>query len=363
MCGNNSSKNPIHPVDRIWLRLRRPFRYPQAGHACTWERYDADRAGCTLCGQLHKCSGSMVECKCPLSETDEGGHVCLITGLCISEVRASGSEFVSHVSYEQATQTSSCSETDGVHDRVLSTIQSFLSSPSTSACRRQEQLKSSLRVKQVFWRVLKQRKRDHPYRLPCLCSVVAEVAHAEQMQQFQGKSALSGDCDLATLMNRVVHTCSANVAAAILQIHRLGFRKISQGGKFHSMVLGMLYMCRTGLHVGNLFHLPAVRDVHYLLPSKTYLNSLGISNKVICYTENEIKSCIRAYVESSNNINSSSNSSSSSNSGNSNSSSNSSNSNCSYSSNSCVASKRALAALMFPSFSSFVCSSPPILSS
>ena len=246
----------------------------------------------------------MVGCDCPLVETDEGGHVCLITGLCISEVRASSCEFVSHVAYEQPQQR--CSEGDGVHDRVLSIITNFLNAPTTSSCRRQEQQKSSLRVRQVFWRVLKQRKRDHPYALPCLCSVVAEVAHSEQMQQFQGKTLLEELPYYKVLMGKVVHMCAANIASAILQIHRLGFRKICQGGKFHSMVVGMLYMSRTGLHVGNLFRLPAVRDVHELLPSETYLNALGISNKVICDTENEIKSCIRAFTDSglgSNNIN------------------------------------------------------------
>ena len=37
---------------QVWLRLLYPFRYPQPGlpdgartrHACSWERYDADRA-------------------------------------------------------------------------------------------------------------------------------------------------------------------------------------------------------------------------------------------------------------------------------------------------------------------------------
>jgi hypothetical protein len=301
---SNKNHPSVHPVDRIWLRLRRPFRYPRAGHACSWERYDADRAGCTLCGQLHRCSGSMVGCECPLADSDEGGHVCLITGLCISEVRASCCEFVSHVSYEQPQEPSSTSEVDGMHDRVLSVVKSFLNSPSTIACRRQEQHKSSLRIKQVIWRVLRQKKREHPYRLPCLCSVVAEVAHAEQMQQFQGKSLVEVGC----IMNRVVHTCAANIAAGMLQIHRLGFRKICQGGKFQSMVVGMLYMSRTGLHVGNLFRLPAVHDVHELLPSETYLNSLGISNKVICDTENELKSCIRAFTDATNENNGNSNS-------------------------------------------------------
>ena len=284
---------PAHPIDRIWQRLRRPFRYPQAGHACAWERFDADRAGCTLCGKLHHCSGSRVGCTCPLVETDEGGHVCLITGLEVSEVRATCNEYVSHVSYEQPHTPSG--EGDGVHDRVASIVQTFLTAPSTASCRKQEREKGCARIRQVFWRVLKQRKRDRPYELPCLCSVVAEVAHAEQMQQFQGKTLAEGS--YRRLLGRAVHACSVNIASGILQIHRLGCKKICQGAKFHSMVVGMLYMSRTGLHVGSLFRLPAVRDIHELLPSETYLNSLGISNKVICDTENEIKSCIRAFSD------------------------------------------------------------------
>ena len=346
---------PPHPIDRIWLRLRRPFRYPQAGHACCWERFDADRAGCTLCGRLHQCSGSMVGCDCPLVDTDEGGHVCLITGLCISEVRASACEFVQHVSYEQ--QQPQNSDSDCVHERVHSIVKTFLNAPSTAACRLQEQQKSALRVRQAFWRVLKQRKRDRPYALPCLCSVVAEVAHAEQMQQFQGKSQLVSSNE--PLVSRVVHTCSDNIASGILQIHRLGFRKICQGGKFHSMVVGMLYMSRTGLHVGTLFRLPAVRDVHELLPSETYLNSLGISNKVICDTENEIKSCIRAFTEDMCSKNSSENNSSSSGNG------------IKVTNPNCVTPSlpkprshcRKRLTANVPSFSSSVCSPPQVLSS
>lgn len=294
-----TKKKSIHPIDSIWLRLRRPFRYPMAGHACVWERYDADRAGCTRCGRLHTCSGSMVGCDCPLVETDDGGHVCLVTGLCISEVRASPSEFVPHVCYESTlnAQARNNCEGDGVHERVHAIVHSFLNAPRTIACRKQEQEKNSVRIKQVFWRVIKQKKRERPYALPCLCSVVAEVAHAEQLQQFKGKCSRPGPL-YADLMCKVVGACSKNIAAAIIQIHRLGFKKICQGGKFHSMVLGMLYMSRTGLHVGNLFVLPVVRDVHELLPSETYLNSLGVSNKVICDTENEIKSCIRSFTDS-----------------------------------------------------------------
>lgn len=291
-------KRPTPSIDNIWLRLRRPFRYPKAGHDCSWERYDADRAGCVLCGALHKCSGSMIGCECPLVETDEGGHVCLVTGLCISEVRAACCEFVDNVCFEP--QEPKTLDDEGLYDRVASVIRHFLTSERTASCRKMEQEKYALRTKQAFWRVLKQRKRDSPYQLPCLCSVVAEVAHSEQMQQFQGsRGAESLDPgSYFELVERVVWSSAANITSCIHQIHRMGFRKVCQGGKFQSMVVGMLYMSRTGLRVGDLFSLPVVRDVQELLPSETYLNSLGVSNKVICDTENEIKSCIRAHTES-----------------------------------------------------------------
>jgi hypothetical protein len=215
--------------------------------------------------------------------------------LCISEVRAATCEFVDNVCFGQQRETVSFNDT-GVHDKAAAIIRHFLTCSKTLACLKMEQEKHAQRARQAFWRVLKQRKRDHPYRLPCLCSVVAEVVHAEQMQQSPQGAKAQGYPDL---VERVVHQSAVNISNCIHQIHRMGFRKICQGGKFQSMVVGMLYMSRTGLRVGDLFRLPAVRDVQELLPSETYLNSLGVSNKVICDTENEIKSCIRAYTESS----------------------------------------------------------------
>ena len=240
----------------------------------------------------------MVGCLCPLVETDDGGHACTITGLCIAEVRICPSEYVDHAVFETAPGASTAMrhsfEDEQLHDRVQCIVGNFLLSPGTLACRRLELRKFIQKRHQAMWRVLKQRKRDDPYRLPDLCSVVSEVAVLEPpprglIQILSGSSRR----DAAA----VVRQSSAGIAAGVMQIYRMGFRKIYQGNKFDSMVIGMLYMLRTGLSAGDAFSLPTVPHINEFLPSETYLNSLGVSNKVICDTENEIKSCIRAFTE------------------------------------------------------------------
>jgi hypothetical protein len=281
-------------VDGIWLRLRRPFRLPLCGHECVWECYDANRAGCVRCGALHRCAKGIVGCTCPLGETDDGGHACLVTGLCISEVRSSRCEYVDHASFEPASLPRRPEDDTAVYDRVRCVVHNFLQSPATAACLELERRKYVQKRRQAFWRILKARKRDHPYRLPDLCSVMAEVSQCEPsppglIPVLSGRRRCNADW--------IVRQSACGISDAILQIYRMGFRKICQGGKFDSMVIGMLYMMRTGLSAGGAFHLPQLSRIKELLPSETYLNCLGVSNKVICDTENEIKSCIRAFSE------------------------------------------------------------------
>lgn len=280
-------------VDDIWLRLRQPFLLPQAGHDCNWERYDADCAGCLLCGRLHHCPTGMAGCACPLIETDEGGHVCLITGLCIPEVRSSFDEYVEHVTFDGKTPQGG--DDEDIYDKVFCVVNAFLLSSNTAACREQEQKKYIQKKRQAFWRVLRQYKRDNPFTLPDICQVVAEVARQEPTPH-----SLVGAHTGMSKQNtgELIMQSTASITAAIRQIYLMGFRKICQGIKLQSIVIGMLYMTRSGLNAGSTFHLAAVPHIHEVLPSETYLNCLGVSNKVICDTENEIKSCIRAFTES-----------------------------------------------------------------
>jgi hypothetical protein len=184
---------------------------------------------------------------------------------------------------------------DGIHDRVQCVVANFLLSKSTAACRKMEHDKYTQKTRQAFWRVLKQRKRDHPYRLPDMCSVVAEVVKSEPPPPFLPLPVLGRSPPDQRLIIKKSSSC---IATCMMQINRMGFRKLCQGSKFQSMVVGMLYMTRVGLKVGKLFQLPPIPRIQELLPSETYLNCLGVSNKVICDTENEIKSCIRTFTDS-----------------------------------------------------------------
>jgi hypothetical protein len=150
-----------------------------------------------------------------------------------------------------------------------------------------ERQKFAQKNKQALWRLLKRRKRHHPYTLPCILGVVAELAR--ESTPFQSRQ--HGH----VLSDGLVQRCSTNITNCIMQIYRMGYRKICQGGKFQGIVVGMLYMSRVGLLVGEVFTLHPIDCLEEFLPSETYLSMLGISNKVICDSENEIKSCIRSF--------------------------------------------------------------------
>ena len=307
------AKNSKHHLDRIWARVRGPFGFPLKGHECQWERFDADRAGCLKCGKLHVCQGNMNDWRgleqmgaerCPLVETDDASHVCLITGLCFQEVRTSSDEYLENCVFQdlssQKINSISCSNStsgqdiETIHARVATIVNHFLRSEKTNKCKCTENGKYSQRVKHLFVRILKQKKKENPNSFPDLCAVIAEIARAEPPPQFtpypsQNKDSLD--------LDYIIKKSTNNIGSCITQIYGMGFQKICQGSKFQSIVIGMLYMSRTGLKVGGIFYLPPILRIHELLPSETYLNYLGISNKVICDTENEIKTCIRIYSE------------------------------------------------------------------
>jgi hypothetical protein len=68
-------------LHRIWRRVHGQFVLPRSAcdHAGGWDVYDADMAGCRLCGAQHVCSDG----SCATQANEQGHRVCPVTGLCV----------------------------------------------------------------------------------------------------------------------------------------------------------------------------------------------------------------------------------------------------------------------------------------
>lgn len=110
----------------VWERLRRPgFVIPPSicnhtpiaaagvptasfagslmATATTWEVYDMNMAGCTLCGALHLCRDG----SCPVEKNEEGYDICTVTGMCVKMLSFSNEEFLDTVCISSELSSSS----------------------------------------------------------------------------------------------------------------------------------------------------------------------------------------------------------------------------------------------------------------
>ena len=130
------SPETIHLIS-LWRVIRGPFRYPlSAGHACEWERFDGDKAGCLRCGASHICSSNRVDCaSCPIEEMRDGTRCCTITGLVVSEVNVSKVEF--SASLQMPCQAAAAQTRYNYHD-ILAVVEWLLMSKQYANSRERE---------------------------------------------------------------------------------------------------------------------------------------------------------------------------------------------------------------------------------
>jgi len=64
----------------------------------SWEVFDADLAGCLLCGSLHICK----PWTCPVEKSPEGHEICVITGMCVKLLSISNEEFLDTACYSSS---------------------------------------------------------------------------------------------------------------------------------------------------------------------------------------------------------------------------------------------------------------------
>lgn len=263
----------------IWRRVRRPFRYPSC-RACKWEVYDANQAGCLKCGKHHYCHPNSVDNKCPLIECDDRTRVCTITGFVLPEVRHAKEEFSDSVTFSN-TNKHACVFQD-LNSEVMCVVAMFLTSKRACVCREQENLKQNLRLSQHMLRQMKNFKLTNPGKIPNVCTILAQAMNQEKYWRF-----------IETASEDLVVHSSKHITQCLLEMKRRGV-KITSGTRLQDLVCGLLYMLKHGLTFQSKVILSAVPEVDRCLPHENKIeNYFGISSKVICMTENEVKLVFR----------------------------------------------------------------------
>ena len=261
----------------IWRWVRRPFRYPACKSPCKWDIYDANQAGCLKCGRQHACLANAVDNTCPLVLCDDRTRVCSITGFILPEVRHAANEFCDTVAF-----TDRPAVTHDMDGEVQYIVASLLQGERAVRCRAQENAKQYHRLAQHMQKQMRLFKMTNPNQLPNVCQLLAASIHQERYWRF---IEAAGD-DL------VAH-CASEIMSCLIELKARGV-KLTSGTRMQDVVCGLLFMLKHGLIFNDRVLLSAIPEVDRCLPHENKIELyFGISSKVICMTENEVKLTFR----------------------------------------------------------------------
>lgn len=262
----------------IWQRVRRPFRYPVCKSGCRWEIYDANQAGCLKCGRHHLCMNNAVDNTCPLVTCDDRTRVCTITGYVLPEVRHAVNEYTDTACITEP----SCPAPHDMGAEVYCIVASMLTSDKAARCRTLENTKQYTRLAQHLHKQMRLFKLTHADRLPNVQQLIASSMQQERYWRFIEEAS-----------EDLVRHCCTNITACLIELKATG-TKITSGVRMQELVCGLLYMLRHGLVFHERILLFAIPEIARCLPHENKIEAyFGISSKVICMTENEVKLVFR----------------------------------------------------------------------
>ena len=257
----------------LWRELRKPFVLPPSSvgfHTCEWEQLDIDLFACKFCGNVHACRD--LQCVDTIETND--GTVCALSGVVIREKKYDINEFQDTIdltsefkpSYRHFEEEAIADEIEFVIDKIMNSNQTF------------KLLLKPTAVKME--RLMKERSSENLLHLSCSLSHILNDSNLLQVTSDEYKH---------------IYCQSVKHCKIVLRNMVKTFGMAYKQNELTHIIVGMLYLMRSGIMFENLIILPKLNKLGYILPPENALNSVfDIRAKYLTETENRIKFCLRS---------------------------------------------------------------------
>ena len=262
-------------MDLLWRLLRGPFILPENTtkyHQCRWEKIDFDKAGCLVCGGIHKCDA--ITCK-DVSTVDDS-LICNVTGCILNKVLVTNQ-------WTDTCLPCVCETKHELTNEIEQYIEELLMSSKTQDCLAHERKKLT--------ESLESKLTHH-------CSDDANAIDKITIILHKVGGRIPPDFDMQVRMHMVA-TCMRFISPVVAKVQSSqSFRSFKYNTR--QLVFGLIYLMRTGVYCRNETILPKIANLQYLVPRECYLRSFyGMSPSIITDTENKLKYLIRnGYIRS-----------------------------------------------------------------
>jgi len=319
---------------KIWLQLRAPFMLPRGGcvSCMQWEAVEFGCMGCKRCGNFHVCCIKT----CPVTEI-ENNHVCTITGAVVRSITYDSTEYLNTVSHDTVTPatnggilfrkkainasiacgstpselnvgsvpggTSGGSKQVRIYKNISSVITKkhtvsrcinfhqrvcmrILCSDITAICYEKEQTKLRNRLRWSFMRHIRSCKLRRLESAPNVIVMISKIA--KDIENYR----LPIMNDTLSLRRQLAYSCAQDIFKFTCSL-TYSNAMFTMNLDAATMVIGLLYLLRSGLVHKNMTVLPRCRALAYLLPPENYISMFGVKSKIITECENIVKCHLR----------------------------------------------------------------------
>ncbi len=132
-------------------------------------------------------------------------------------------------------------------------------------------------------RQFKMKRCDHAPNVIILASRIASDVENYRLPLMNDTSTLRKTLAQSCAHAILKFTCSMTLSKA----------QFTMNLDAKTMIIGLLYLLRSGLVHRSITILPQFRELAYLLPPENYINLFGVKSKIITETENIVKCHLR----------------------------------------------------------------------